>query len=127
MTADAVALLLGLLAGHYLGDFTPLASERVQKAKASGGPLAPIAGHAAIHGLLTGAAAASIVRPGLGALALAAGAQFVTHFLIDAGRARLTARVEALRDPERQLFWSVLGADQLAHGAVLVGIAALLL
>lgn len=127
MTSRAVVLLLGLLLGHYLGDFTPLASERMQAAKAEGGPLGPIAGHAAVHGLLTGVIAASIVQPGWELLALAAGVEFASHFLIDSARARVTARVEALRDTERQLFWSVLGADQLFHGAVLVGIAALLL
>lgn len=125
MSPEAVVLLLGFLVAHYLGDFTPLATERMQAAKAEGGPMGPVAQHAAVHGLLVGAVAALVARPGWQALALAAGVEFASHFLVDAGRARITARVEALRDPDRRLFWAVLGADQLIHGAVLVAIAAL--
>ncbi len=127
MTPEAALLLLALLTGHFLGDFTPLVTERMTEAKAAGGPLGPILGHAAVHGALTGVAALAVVRPDPSTLALAAGIELVTHFVLDAVRARLGARFEGLRDPKRQLFWTGLGLDQLAHGAVLVGIAALLL
>lgn len=126
MSGEAASLLLGLLLAHYLGDFTPLASERVQRAKATGGPLLPIVGHAAVHGLLTGVAAGLIVRPGWTWLAGAAGIVFLSHLLIDVGRSQLTARISALRSPDRQLFWVAMGADQLAHVAILVGLTALL-
>lgn len=126
MTADAAALLLGLLLAHYLGDFTPLASDRVQEAKAGSGPLLPIAEHAAVHGLLTGTAAGLIAQPGWTLLAWAVGIETVSHFLIDAARARLTARITALGSPERQVFWYAVGADQLAHVAILVGLTVLL-
>lgn len=127
MTQEAVVLLLGLLVAHYLGDFTPLAPERVQKAKAAGGPFLPIVGHAAVHGLLVGLAAGLIARPGWALLAGAVAIEFGSHLLIDVLRARLNARFSALRSPERQAFWYALGADQLAHTAILVGLAAFLI
>lgn len=127
MTGEAVALVLALLTGHFLGDFTPLANREMQEAKATGGPLVPIAGHAAVHGALTAAAVLAVLGPRWQLLGIAAGLELVTHFVIDAGRARLAARVAALRDPGGQLFWTALGLDQLAHAAVLVGIAAFLL
>lgn len=127
MTAEATVLILALLVGHWLGDFTPLATERMTEAKADGGPLAPILGHAAVHGALTGAAVLAVVRPGAATLAAAVGVEFVSHFLLDAARARLGRRFAVLRDAGEQLFWTVLGLDQLAHVAVLTGIAALVL
>lgn len=126
MTGEATVLLLALLAAHFLGDFTPLAPERVQKAKAAGGPLLPIAGHAAVHGLLVGLAAAAVARPGWALLAGAAAIEFGSHLLIDVVRSWLGVRFAALRSPERQAYWYALGADQLAHIAILVGLAALL-
>lgn len=126
MTPRAVGLLLAFLLAHFLGDFSRLATDRIQEAKARGGPLGPIAGHAAVHGVLIGAAAALIARPGWLLVAGAVGIEVVTHFLIDAGRARLGARVPAIRDPERRLFWYAYGADQLAHLVILVVLAALL-
>lgn len=127
MSGEAVALLLGLLVAHFLGDFTPLASERIQEAKAAGGPLLPIVGHAAVHGVLTGGAVGLLARPGWALLAGAAGTVFLSHLAIDVGRARLNARIDALRSPDRQAFWVALGADQLAHVAILVGLTAFLL
>lgn len=126
MTADGAALLLALLFGHFLGDFTPLLTESMRRAKAEGEPLTPIAGHAAVHGLLTLAAVAVALGPELDPLLLAAAAVFVTHFLLDAARARLGARFEALGDPDHQLFWTALGLDQLAHVAILAGLVVLL-
>lgn len=126
MTYEAVALLAGLLLAHYLGDFTPLAPEPVQEAKAAGGPLLPIVGHAAIHGVLVGLAAGLIARPGWGLLAGAVAIEFGSHLLIDVCRAWLNARFAAIRSPDRQAFWYALGADQLAHTGVLVGLTAFL-
>ena len=42
MTPDAAALLLALLLGHFLGDFTPLLTERMREAKERGGPMGPM-------------------------------------------------------------------------------------
>jgi hypothetical protein len=124
MTGQATWLLAGLLFGHFLGDFTPLSTARMQAAKAAGGPLGPILAHAAVHGLLAGAVVATLARPALATVAGLAAFELVTHFLLDAGRARLSARVATLADPSRRPFWTLLGLDQLAHGLVLVTIAA---
>lgn len=125
MTESAGVLLAALLTGHFLGDFTPLATARMQEAKAAGGPLGPILEHATIHALITAALVALVARPAAATVALAGGIQLVTHFLLDAGRGRASRFYPALSDPGRQLFWTALGADQLAHALVLVWITAL--
>lgn len=127
MSALALLLLVGLLVAHNLGDFTPLVTESIRRAKAEGGPMRLIAAHAAVHGILVGMAALVVVGPALPVLALAAGLEFVTHFGIDATRTRLGLRVPALADMHSNAFWWALGVDQLLHGLVLVGIAFLLL
>ncbi len=126
MTAEAAVLLAALLVGHFLGDFTPLANARIQAAKANGGPMRFIAAHAGIHALLVAVVALVFAGPAAGLLALVVAIQFVTHFGLDAFRSRLGVSSPGLRDPKAGIFWTVLGLDQLAHGLVLVGIAALL-
>lgn len=120
MTTQAAVLLAVLLVGHFLGDFTSLATARMQEAKANGGPMLLIAAHAAVHALLTGLAVALVVRPEPSVIALATGLQFLTHWALDAFRARLGLRVPELRDPGKNIYWTALGLDQLVHGLVLV-------
>lgn len=127
MSAPGVLLLVALLIGHNLGDFTPLATASIRRAKAEGGPLHLIAVHAAVHGVLVGLAALIVVSPSASVLALAMGLELVTHFAIDATRTRLGVRVPALADMHSNPFWWALGIDQLLHGLVLVGIAFLVL
>lgn len=120
-------LFSGLLVAHYLGDFTPLATAGMQKAKANGGPMLPIAGHAAVHGMLVLVVVAVVATPAIPILAAVAGFEFITHFGIDATRARLGKWAPILNDPGRNPFWYALGLDQLAHGLVLVALAAMAL
>lgn len=127
MSAAAALLLAALLIAHNLGDFTPLATARIRRAKAEGGPLGLIAAHAAVHGVLVGLAALIVVGPSPSVLALAAGLELVTHFGIDAARTRLGVHVPVLADMHSNPFWWALGVDQLLHGLVLVGIAFLVL
>lgn len=127
MTGGGAALMMALLVGHFLGDFTPLLTERMREAKENGRPLGPIVLHGAVHGVLTLLAVAAALGPEPAPCAYGAGAVFVTHSLIDAVRARLGRRSEGLHDPDTQLFWTALGLDQLAHAAVLVAVATLLL
>ena len=127
MSGLAIVLLVFLFLGHFLGDFTPLATDRMQAAKRDGKPLGPIALHALVHAALVGVAVVAIARP-MPMLALAAVAvEFWTHLGIDWYRGRLSSRHEALRDTDGRLYWSVLGLDQLAHALVLVVIAVLAL
>ena len=120
MTVQAAILLAVLLVGHFLADFTPLATARMQEAKANGGPLRLIAAHAALHAMFTGVAVALVVSPEPSVLALVVALQFVTHWGLDAFRARLGVGVPALSDPGKNAYWTALGLDQLAHGLVLL-------
>jgi len=123
LTAEAAWLLAFLLIGHFLGDFTPLSTASMLRAKAVGAPLGPIGTHAAVHAGLVAVAVALVAGAGLGLVALAAALELVSHFAIDLGRGRLLRRFPPLGDPVNSSFWSVLGLDQLAHGLVLIGLA----
>ena len=125
MTGEAAWLLALLLTGHFLGDFTPLSTRGMLRAKAVGAPLGPIAAHAAVHGALLAVAVAVVARPTPGLLAAVVGFEVGTHFLIDLGRGRLMRRHPRLGDPAEGAFWWTLGLDQLAHGLVLIVVAVL--
>ncbi len=127
MSAPAAGFLVLLFFCHFLGDFTPLATPRMQAAKAAGTPVGPIAAHALAHALLVGVVVllASGSAPGL--VGMAAGIEFATHLVIDWTRGRLSAQYPGLSDPRGQAYWSILGLDQLAHGLVLIWIAFLVL
>lgn len=127
MTSQAIWLMAALLVAHCLGDFTPLATPRMHEAKANGGPLLLIAGHAAVHMVLVAAAIVLIVGPAWSVVTMAAAVELVTHFALDATRARLGLRFRALRTPSEDAFWWAFGVDQLSHGLVLVGLAGLVL
>lgn len=127
MTATGAWLLVALLVAHDLGDFTPLATERMREAKARGRPAWLIGMHAAMHAVLVALALLIVIRPSITILALAAGFELVTHFLIDLFKAQLGVRVPPLGDMRTNPFWWVMGVDQLLHGLVLVGIAFLVL
>lgn len=123
MTGADLLLLSLLLVAHYLGDFTPLATPAMRAAKDGDGPVSGIVAHAAVHSALVLVALALSRVPW--ALVLGGAAvELVTHFGVDWGRRRLGQGRPGLRDPGRNAFWHLLGLDQLAHGLVLMGIAA---
>ncbi len=123
MTGALVWLLAILLATHFLGDFTPFATARMQRAKAAGRPAGPIAAHALVHACLVGIAVTVASEAGRPLTATVMGIELATHFGMDWARGALGARNPILLDPGSQLFWTALGLDQLAHGLVLVWIA----
>lgn len=125
MTAFAVGLLACLFLAHYLGDFTPLSTGRMLEAKAVGGPASLIASHAAVHAALVGLVVAAATSLNAALVGSAVAIEFGTHFGIDLARGRLGGRFPNLRDPANRKFWWILGIDQLAHGLVLIGIAAM--
>jgi hypothetical protein len=127
MSADVGWLLVGLFTAHYLGDFTPLLSQRMLAAKREGRPIAPIALHGVIHGVLAAAAVGIAAAAPLGTLGLAAAIVLVSHFTIDLVRAQASARHPTLRDSGHRAFWAALGFDQLLHGLVLIAVAAVVL
>ena len=126
VTAEASLLLVLLLVGHFLGDFTPLSTARMLRAKAIGRPLRPIFEHAGVHAGLV-AMAVGIMGVSLRGIVLAAAVELLTHFAIDVGRGRLMHRFPRLSDPADGAFWTTLGLDQLAHGLVLLGLVRLVL
>lgn len=127
MSAEVAWLLVGLFTGHYLGDFTPLLTSRMLAAKREGRPLGQIALHGAIHGALAAIAIGVAASPRPGTLALGAAIVLGSHFAIDCGRARLSVRFPVLRDSGKRAFWAAFGLDQLAHGVVLIIVAAVVL
>lgn len=127
MTDQAILLLVALLMAHFLGDFTPLATSRMQKAKSTGGPLWLIAAHAAVHAVLVSLAVMVFAWSLPVTLMWAFVLEFSTHFVIDAVRSRASVAIPKLNDPTERLFWTLLGFDQLAHGLVLLAIAAIAL
>lgn len=127
MTDQAATLLIFLFVGHFLGDFTPLATAQMQEAKLSGTPIGPIALHALIHAALVGVAVVAIVRPVPMLILAAVTVEFWTHLGLDWFRGKMSVRRPALGDPNQRVFWTALGLDQLAHAMVLVGIAFLAL
>lgn len=132
MTGEAAGLLALLLVGHFLGDFTPLSTPVMLRAKERGRPLGPIAAHSAVHASLVALVFGLAVlvfgpaaRPASELIVIAATTELVTHFAIDVGRGRLMGRFPPLGDTLRSSFWTLLGLDQLAHGLVLVGLVLL--
>lgn len=127
MTEQTAVLLIFLFVGHFLGDFTPLATARMLEAKLTGSPIGPIALHALVHAVLVGLAVAAIARPVPMLILAAVTVEFWTHLGLDWVKGKMSVRRPALGDPGQPIFWTVLGIDQLAHALVLVGIAFLAL
>ncbi len=120
MTGREILILSSLFFAHYLGDFSPLATARMQAAKADGGPLLTIAAHAAVHSLLAGLAVLLLAAVNWSTVLVVIAIIFVSHFALDALKARLGQRFPALNSAQRNEFWYVLGMDQFAHALVLI-------
>jgi hypothetical protein len=123
MSSQAAVLLSFLFFVHFLGDFTPLATESMQEAKRAGRPLGPIALHALVHAALVGLVVALVARPAPILVLAAATIEFWTHLFLDWWKGFMSARRPVLGDPGRKGFWTALGLDQLAHALVLVWVA----
>ena len=126
MTSAAAWLFALLFVAHYAGDFSPLITRQMREAKSGSRGPGLIAAHAGVHAVLVSAAVWLVTRS-LSLALLAAGIEFVTHFAFDFTKMKLGRRFEILRDPGRDPYWYLFGADQLAHALVLVAIAATVL
>lgn len=120
-----ILLLVSLLLCHYLGDYC-LTFPAMIRAKADGRKPWPIAVHAGIHALLVGACLATFGIGGMTVLVMMA-LELITHFIIDTGKAWLTASSALLRDNKRKPYWMLYGFDQLLHQMVVVAIWAYVL
>jgi hypothetical protein len=122
MDTKVLYLLLALSFAHFLGDFTPL-NRWFIAAKRYGRPWWPVAVHGAVNGVLYGMS----VWPFAGAKAalLAFAVETVTHTAVDLLKGRINRRFPVAEDPTGAVHWTVMGADQLLHQAVLILIACL--
>ena len=112
------SLLISLLVCHYLADFCFTSSSMIQ-AKADGRNLWPIMLHAFVHALLIGLCLL-ILRVPWDKLLLLMFVEFISHFLIDTGKCRLTACYPVLADQQKKPYWMLFGFDQLLHLLVIV-------
>lgn len=126
MSGQAITLLGLLFVGHFLGDFTPLATRRMQEAKVGAGPPVLIVAHAGVHTVLVFVIVWLVTRSTQAALTGVA-IQLPTHSVIDYVKMRLGLASEALREPSHGAYWSLFGLDQLAHTLVLLATAAMVL
>ena len=113
-------LLISMLVCHYLADFC-LTTPKMIRAKADGRNPWPIMLHAAIHaGLMT--ICLLLWAISWKAVLLAMAVEWITHFLIDWTKARLSIRFLILTDQQQKPYWMLYGLDQLLHQLVIVGI-----
>jgi len=115
---NVVLLLMTLLACHYLADFC-FTSPSMIRAKANGRTAWPILLHAGIHaGLVSICLLLWCVS--WKSLLMLAFVEFVSHFLIDTAKGRLTAHYLILVDMQKKIYWVLYGFDQLLHLLVIV-------
>ena len=112
--------LAALLACHYLADFC-LTWPALIQSKADGRNVWPIALHAAVHALLMGGCLL-LYGTGLKLFLLLMVLEWVTHFLIDTMKVRLSAAIPLLADARHKPYWMLYGLDQLLHQIVVAAI-----
>ena len=115
---NAVLLLIVLLACHYMADFC-FTSPSMIRAKADGRNPWPILLHAGVHAGLMGLC---LLVWGVSwkLLLILALVEFVSHFLIDTTKGRLTAHFCILGDMQKKPYWMLYGFDQLLHLLVIM-------
>ena len=117
MECQILTLLLALNLAHFLGDFTPL-NKWFVTAKQYGKPVWLVACHGAVNGVLYGLAVGLFA--GMKAALLALVIETVTHTIIDVLKGRINRRFPIVRDAGKSVHWTIMGADQLMHQAVLI-------
>ena len=107
-----------MLICHYLADFC-FTSPAMIKAKADGRNPWLILLHAGIHAGLIGLC---LLVWGVSwkLLLMLTLVELVSHFLIDTGKGRLTARYSILANMQKKPYWMLYGLDQLLHLLVIV-------
>lgn len=112
-------ILIGLFICHFLADFTPLSTAWMLNAKQLGKPLFPIFIHAAMHTMLMSLVLGWFVGF-TNDWAYLVIFQWVTHFLIDVWKGRMSGWFPTLQSPANKLHWIVFGFDQLLHAIVII-------
>ena len=125
-------LLLLLILGHYIGDYTPLSTPKMLKAKQFSKPLFPIFEHALVHGAIFCIIyfyyqAVIYTFNNIGDLSYDAYLNYsfnciiptlillIIHFLIDVGKGKITYYIKQTQDISKPPFWMLHGLDQFLH------------
>ena len=116
-------LLLLLFFCHCLGDFTPLSTPWMIRAKETGKPLFPIFCHAFVHATLMGIVLLCwfyITPFQIEITSKLFLFQLGTHFIIDVWKGRMNVWFPALADITNKSHWMLFGIDQFFHAAVII-------
>jgi len=113
-----ILVLISLIICHYLADFQ-LTTPSMIAAKTKGAPALPIMSHAAVHALLI-FLCLLIAGATWELSSILAGIEFITHFIIDSLKGRLTALYPTLADMQKKPYWQLYGLDQLHHIIVII-------
>ena len=116
-TETLIAVLVGFQLKHYIADYTLQPAWILHgkgNMRAAGGYA-----HAGLHAIGTLAVLALAGLSFAPIIALAA-AEFVLHYVIDYGKAKLSARIRC--GPTTQLYWTLHGGDQFLHQLTYVGL-----
>lgn len=111
-------VFIALLIGHWLGDYTHLATPWMLQAKRLGTPIEPIFVHALMHSVLTGLVLVIYTEP-FKIILLGIALQLITHFAIDVWKGKMNVWFPALQVPANPFHWYVFGLDQTLHMTVL--------
>ncbi len=115
-----IILLAALFLSHYLADFC-FTTRSMIVAKSDGRTLFPIILHASIHAFLMGICLiifGTTIPLLLGLFLL----EFISHFVIDTTKGRLTHAYPKLADNHQKPYWIVYGMDQLLHQLIIIAI-----
>lgn len=118
----ALLLIALLIVKHFIADFVLQSEWQVRNKARYGHPAGLL--HAGFHAVLTLPCLLAVGVAPVPALAAVA-VEFVLHYHQDWLKEQITRRGGA--GPERQIFWIVLGADQLLHQLFYVAMVFLLL
>jgi hypothetical protein len=105
---------------HLIGDFSPLSTAWMLKAKSTGRPLIPILLHASVHGSLMIVVLLFFVDIKTAFFLMLF--EIITHFVIDVWKGRMNVWFPKLQDQTYYLHWTMFGVDQLLHQTVILTI-----
>jgi hypothetical protein len=117
-------LIFLLLCAHVIGDFSPLSTPWMLRAKNTGQPFLPILAHATVHGALM--MLVLIFFTDIKIVLVLVSFEILTHFLIDVWKGKMNIWFPKLKEPASYLHWTVFGIDQLLHQSVILLIVAYL-
>jgi hypothetical protein len=120
-----ILLIFLLLLAHLIGDFSPLSTPWMLRAKHTGQPLLPILAHASVHGALM--MLVLIFFANIKTVLLLVAFEIGTHFIIDVVKGKMNIWFPKLKEPSNYLHWSVFGIDQLLHQTVILLIVTFLI